>query len=129
MRQVLRTSIFLWILLIVFGLYIGFIFIFSWYSDIAVRKTWDAMMDTEFACEEGTEASVRPWSKGGKMRYCEPKKNGPWEAWSEGYIQIQGSFRYGEKDGEWRWFNSDGSVNRVMVYKNGNIISDTGLVK
>lgn len=83
------------------------------------NETWNAMQKSPFDCPKGTEITYHGWSENGQLRYCEPVKNGPWEAWMSGYKHVQGTYKNGQKDGKWIWFNKDGSVNKTIFYENG----------
>ena len=107
------------ILSVIAVLFISLPYLMSWQLSNSHKETWDAMREREFTCPEGTEATNRGWSKAGYMRYCEPEKNGKWEAWSEGYRQISGEYNKGKKHGAWHWYNRDGSIQKTVVYKNG----------
>lgn len=81
------------------------------------------MGKNEFTCPEGTELKIERWSKLGYSRICTPLKHGKWEAWSEGYKNIDGNFINGEEDGIWVWYNKDGSVYKKIEYNQGKEIS------
>ena len=52
---------------------------------------------------------------------------GPWVNYSEnGQIIMVGNYKNGKEDGEWKWFEKDGSTIKVLsgTYKNGEKISD-----
>jgi hypothetical protein len=100
-------------------LFFAFPYLMSWQLSDSHGKTWEAMNQTDLKCPSGTEVTSRGWSKAGYTRYCEPKKNGPWEAWSGGYRQIQGEYRNGLEHGRWIWFNEDGTIQSTIVYENG----------
>lgn len=123
MKKRLATIV-LWVLGAGVALYFGFSYLMSWQFSRSYSDTWSAMEKSTFTCEPNTDATTRAWSKAGNMRYCEPKKNGAWEAWSEGYRHIQGEYKNGKEHGAWRWFNPDGTISRTIVYDGGNVISD-----
>lgn len=57
-------------------------------------------MDTiEFPCPEGTEERRERWSKLGYSKKCVPFVHGKWEAWSDGYKNIEGYYEHGIKKG------------------------------
>jgi hypothetical protein len=118
------AKITLWLLGGGIVLYFGLSFLMSSQLSKSVSDTWKAMDDTSFTCPPGTDVTTRGWSKSGYMRYCEPKKNGPWEAWSEGYRHIQGEYKNGKEHGTWRWFSPNGTIEKTIVYDGGNIISE-----
>ncbi|MCK5455890.1 MAG: hypothetical protein KAI45_02110 [Melioribacteraceae bacterium] len=109
----------LWIIGIFALLFITLPYLMSWQFSSSHKDTWDIMDNSDFKCPPNTEITTRGWSKVGYMRYCEPKKNGPWEAWSEGYKNIQGEYYNGKKHGKWTWFNSDGSTQSTITYEYG----------
>lgn len=110
-------------------LYIGISLLVSWQYSRSHSETWAAMERSTLECSPGTEVTTRGWSEAGYLRYCEPKKNGPWEAWSNGYRQVQGEYRDGKEHGTWRWFNRDGSIQSTVVYNNGSKVSEQGAAK
>lgn len=116
------SRIILWALGSFALLFFALPYLMSWQLSSSHDKTWEAMRELEMICPPNTEVTTRGWSKAGYMRYCEPKKNGPWEAWSEGYRQIQGAYRNGQKHGTWQWFNRDGSIQSTIEYRNGNAV-------
>lgn len=77
-----------------------------------------------FSCPEGFEEKRERWSKLGYSRTCNPSKDGKWEAWDNGYKNIEGFYKNGQEDGKWVWYNKDGSVYRIVEYKNGKEISN-----
>ncbi len=78
------------------------------------------MSKNELSCPAGYKVTNRGWSKAGYMRYCEPYKHGPWEAWSEGYLQVKGEYKHGKKYGAWQWYNRDGSIKKAISYDGNN---------
>jgi hypothetical protein len=123
------ATIFLWSVGALVALYIGIMYLVSWQYSRSHSETWAAMERSTLECSPGTEVTTRGWSEAGYLRYCEPKKNGPWEAWSNGYRQVQGEYRDGKEHGTWRWFNRDGSIQSTVVYDNGSKVSEQGAAK
>ena len=80
------------------------------------------MSKTDLNCPPNTEATTRGWSKAGYMRYCEPKRNGVWEAWSEGYRHVLGEYKNGIKHGKWKSFDKNGTIKTITTYENGKEI-------
>ena len=113
----------LWLLGAGIVFYFGLLFLVSRQLSQSMSDTWNAMETSTFPCPPGTEVTTRGWSEAGYMRYCEPKKDGPWEAWSEGYRHIQGEYKNGKEHGTWRWFNQDGTIQKTVIYDGGNIVS------
>ena len=68
--------------------------------------------------------TYRGWGINGQERYCEPLKNGPWEAWEGGYKAIQGGYRNGKEHGTWTWYHKDGRTYRIIEYDNGIEVSN-----
>jgi hypothetical protein len=118
-----RAKTILW----VFGggivLFLGCSFLISWQLSQSMSDTWKAMEVHTFSCPLGSSVTTRGWSKAGYMRYCEPNKDGPWEAWSEGYRHIQGEYKSRREHGTWYWFNQDGTIQKTVVYDAGNLVS------
>jgi len=115
------------IILVVLGLavivFFALPYLVSWQVSESHQETWQAMKQKEFTCPENTEATFRGWSEAGYMRYCEPRKNGPWEAWSGGYLHVSGEYLHGQKHGVWRWYNSDGTIQTTKHYSNGQEVT------
>ena len=82
--------------------------------------SWEAMKAEKMLCPEGYEVTTRGWSEAGYMRYCEPHKHGPWEAWSQGRMQVKGTYQNGKLHGIWQWFDSDGNVSKTATYELGS---------
>jgi hypothetical protein len=123
MKKLLAT-IFLWGVGVLVVLYVGISVLIPWLYSRNQTETWASMERSTFECPAGTDVTTRGWSEAGYLRYCEPKKNGPWEAWSSGYRQVQGEYRNGKEHGTWRWFNRDGSIQSTIVYDNGSKVSE-----
>lgn len=100
-------------------LYLLISFGMSTYINSSARMTWYNMHKEEFKCPDGTDITYRGWSEGGRQRYCEPVKNGPWEAWMSGYKWVEGSYKSGKKHGVWKWFDESGNVTKSIRYANG----------
>jgi hypothetical protein len=86
-----------------------------------MMKTQLAMNKVSFACLSGAVVKTERWGFLGFSRYCvvHELKNGPWEAWEGEYLQVKGGYRDGFPDGEWNWFNKDGSRIRQSTYALG----------
>jgi len=100
-------------------LYLLVMGIFTTSINSSSQETWKNMNSSSFNCPAGTEVTHRGWSENGTLRYCEPVKNGPWEAWMSGYKQVEGSYLHGKKQGQWRWFNKAGEITNTITYNNG----------
>ncbi len=88
-------------------------------------NTWESMKDGVFECPPGLEEKTERWSKLGYSRSCVKPKHGKWEAWSEGYKHIDGFYNNGKKDGNWVFYNSDGTVSKEIEYKDGKEVQGT----
>jgi len=82
------------------------------------------MQSSAFTCPQGTESTNRAWSKAGHARYCEPLRNGKWEAWSEGHRQVEGEYKNGKESGTWRWYGADGRPYLEAIFENGTKVSE-----
>ena len=102
--------------------YFGFMSYISSKVSETRKKTWDAMSKNEFVCPDGTELRKDGWSKLGYSRTCVSLKHGKWEAWDNGYKNIDGYYNDGKKHGEWIWYRADGSVSTRITYMNGKEI-------
>ena len=114
----------LWVLGAALLFFVGFNLILSGQFSAGASDTWKAMESRSFSCPPGTEVTTRGWSKNGYMRYCEATRNGQWEAWSEGYLHVQGQYASGKEHGTWRWFNRDGSLAKTIVFDKGTKVSE-----
>lgn len=121
MKKVI-AKVTLWILGTFAVVFFSLPYIMTWLFNNSHEETWEAMQSIELSCPPDSEVTTRGWSKAGYSRYCEPKKNGPWEAWSGGYLQIRGEYQNGFKNGTWQWFNRDGTVQSEIVYRGGEEI-------
>ena len=95
------------------------------------QDTWSAMEAQPLSCPDGTEVSRDGWSKSGYLRYCEPLREGVWEAWDSGYRNILGAYRNGKEHGVWIFYNEDGSVRQTIEYNDGDEVTgeeDTDVV-
>jgi hypothetical protein len=107
----------------------GYLFA-TWWLSSAIRSSIDAtgaaMMASDFACPDGTFEKVSRWSKAGWARYCEAdgRKEGPWQAWEEQKLVVQGSYSRGKEQGTFTWFHSDGKTYRQKIYRHGEEIAD-----
>ena len=119
MKKVVAKVI-LWVLGTIAVLFLGLPYLMSWQLSSSHNDTWEAMTQKKLPCPQGTEETNRGWSKAGYMRYCEPYKHGPWEAWSGGYLQIKGEYKHGKEHGTWEWYNPDGSVQKTITYNSEN---------
>lgn len=105
-----------------------YLLIGAFFSDrltAASQATWAAMDASSFECPAATELRTEGWGKSGYSRTCAALKDGPWEAWEDGYMHITGSYRSGKEDGRWTFYNSDGSISHVIEYKNGVEVPST----
>jgi hypothetical protein len=98
-------------------------FISSQFSESSI-KTWNAMTASPFSCPEGKEVHTEGSSKLGRSRSCRPLVDGKWEAWESSYKAIDGEYRKGEKDGKWTWYHPNGSIYRIILYKNNVEVSN-----
>ena len=118
----LAARIFLFALGIVAVMFIAAPYVFSWLVSNSQEKSWVAMSQDQLVCPENTEITTRGWSEAGYSRYCEPNMSGPWEAWADGHLRVQGNYLNGEQTGTWRWFNEDGDVTKIVEYRNGEAV-------
>lgn len=93
--------------------------LFFGYVNTSSTDNWETMKAKDFNCPQGTEVSYRGWSENGSLRYCEPLKEGKWEAWMSGYKWVDGNYKNGKKHGKWINYNEDGSITNVTEYNNG----------
>ena len=118
------AKVILWILGLFAVVFFALPYIMTWLVNDSHEETWEAMQGVDLTCPSDSEVTVRGWSKAGYSRYCEPKKNGPWEAWAGGYLQVRGEYQNGLKHGKWQWFKRDGSVQSEISYRGGEAIGE-----
>ncbi len=83
------------------------------------------MRTSEFACPEGTEEKLEFWGQSGNSRSCVSPIHGKWEAWSDGYKNVDGFYEKGQKHGTWFFYNPDGTVYLEIEYDMGVEVSST----
>lgn len=81
------------------------------------NETWEAMKASKFECPPGMEVRTEGWSKLGVSRTCSSPRHGKWEAWSDGYKNVDGFYEHGKKHGVWVFYNPDGSVSKKIEYE------------
>ena len=81
----------------------------------------EAVRLVEFACGPGRAERVEQWGRSGASRGCfrEDVRDGPIIFWEEGYVNLEGRYHKGEKDGTWTVFNGNGSVFAEIVFERG----------
>ena len=92
-------------------------------------NTWEVMKKGGFDCPDGMEEKTERWSKLGYSRSCVRPKHGKWEAWSDGYKNIDGFYNHGKKHGIWVFYKSDGSISKKVEYRNDKEISTSATAK
>ena len=123
MNKVVAKSI-LWVLVLVAIFFCSLPYVMSWLFTSGHKITWEAMSKEEFICPKGYEVTNRNWSKAGYMRYCEPNKNGEWEAWSNGRLQIKGEYKNNKQHGTWQYFNKKGEIEKAITFENGQKVEE-----
>lgn len=91
-----------------------------------LKATHEAMSASSFSCDQEATEKTQRWSKLGWARYCERdgQKDGLWQAWEAQHLSIEGRYRDGQQHGRWVWFRPDGTLQRVIEYRNGEEVSD-----
>jgi len=117
------AKLFLYVLVGGLVVYVLATFYFSYRMAESHKRTWESMKSEPFPCPEGTEEKTEGWSKLGVSRTCSEARHGKWEAWSEGYKQIDGYYDHGKKNGKWVWYRSDGSISKSVEYNQGDEVS------
>lgn len=94
-----------------------------------IDKTHAAVTASDDPCDPESEAVIERWSELGWSRSCvrEGRRNGPWEAWSRQRLVIRGSYKDDLRSGEWAWYSDQGQVDRVIYYRDGQVVHDTEL--
>lgn len=88
--------------------------------------TYTAMQEVAFDCPAVASFGVENWGNDGYARYCQEGgiKHGAWEAWQDGFRNIEGGFVNGEEDGEWSVFDSGGKLLRTVMYHQGKAVEE-----
>ena len=91
-----------------------------------LEKSRIALERSELTCPDEGRPRIERWGEIGWSRYCEVsgQKDGPWQAWENQRLAIQGAYADAERHGTWTWFHSDGSVYRQKTYHHGEELSD-----
>ena len=121
--KIFRTTVFV-LALISIGFFV-FVNYVTQQSKERATKNYEAMKSSEFLCPEGMEEKLELWGQGGNSRSCVSPKHGKWEAWSEGYKNIDGYYENGKKHGVWLFYNPDGTVKLEIEYDRGIEVSST----
>jgi hypothetical protein len=81
----------------------------------------EAVRSIDFACEGGSSEKIERWGAAGASRGCyrDGKRDGRFVFWEEGYLNLEGFYSDGEKDGTWTVFNGDGSTFVEIVFEKG----------
>ena len=81
----------------------------------------EAIKNISFSCERGHEDRIQRWSETGYSRGCYKDKSlhGRWVAWEGSFMNIEGRYNNGLKDGEWLIFDNNGQVYRKISYEKG----------
>lgn len=81
----------------------------------------EAIRLLDFTCDTGETEKIEPWGRSGASRGCyrHERKNGRIIFWEEGYVNLEGYYREGMKDGTWTVFNGDGSIFVEIVFEEG----------
>jgi len=99
--------------------YFAFMTYVSYQMRASSDKTWGAMKASNFECPPGMDVRTEGWSKLGVSRTCSSPRHGKWEAWSDGYKNIDGFYEHGKEHGVWIFYNKDGSISKKIEYKRG----------
>ena len=93
--------------------------------------TYAAMTATDFSCPQDYRVEIENWGNDGYARFCslEGVKEGDWQAWQEGFLNIEGGFLAGEEEGEWLIYNEQGQLIRRVEYRAGKVESDEQLAE
>jgi antitoxin component YwqK of YwqJK toxin-antitoxin module len=78
-------------------------------------------MEIELACDKNSEEISEKWGKTGQARGCSdgPTRQGMWAFRDEGYLNLEGFYENGRKQGTWTVFNQDGTVFARIYFDNG----------
>ncbi|MFT5483586.1 MAG: hypothetical protein ACI9GW_002243 [Halieaceae bacterium] len=88
--------------------------------------TFTAMSEVDFKCSDTSSVQVENWGNDGYARFCtlDGKKHGDWQAWQDGYLNIEGGFLAGEEEGSWKIFGGEGALQRAVVYRAGEVVEE-----
>lgn len=103
---------------------IGVIVYLTWMTSNEREAIFEARKLSPIACQDGTSENTRPWRKMDTIRYCEPAINGPVQVWSGAFLSAEGEFLHGRQHGRWTMHAPLGQHSRIVIYNNGEVVSD-----
>lgn len=78
----------------------------------------EKMNESEFKCPPNATKRITGWGEIGLSRFC-MTYNGPWQAWEDGVLRVDGYYIDNKEHGEWTWYAKDGSVEKNITYQHG----------
>lgn len=86
--------------------------------------TYAAMNAEGFRCPGQSAVNVENWGNDGYARFCtvDGLKQGDWEAWQDGFRNIEGRFAAGEEEGDWKVLDAEGRLLRTVTYHQGKVV-------
>lgn len=86
------------------------------------QEPWIIAMEADnHTCPDGAMVEWHKWGKNGKAKSCK-MKHGKFTGWENGKKTIEGYYEYGKKQGEWKWFNQEGKIIKIIIYKDNKEI-------
>jgi len=85
----------------------------------------EAMLAEKLTCPKGSHPEIERWGgigENGWLQACK-MKHGTFTAWRGEVKMVQGEYINGNKEGVWFHWNSDGTKNIEVTYKNNKEVS------
>ena len=117
-------SLTMWLILLVVLAGVGVIVYLTWMTSNEQEAIFQARKLSPISCPAGTSENTRPWRKMDTIRYCEPDINGPVQVWSGAFLSAEGEFLHGRQHGRWTMHAPLGQHSRIVIYNNGELVSD-----
>lgn len=119
-------TIFSCILLGVVLFFVGFSYLLGRSFHSQQVETYNAVSKISLHCPAGTVQAIEYWGKVGYSVSCRRNgvKDGPWQAWEYGYLNIAGEYKDGKEHGTWLVHNKDGTTFRTIKYDAGKELSN-----
>ena len=86
----------------------------------------EAMLNEDLKCPDNATGEIRRWGgidENGWSHSCR-MNHGKYHVWRNDVLAIEGQYKFGEKEGEWVFRDKKGEVIRVVVYKDGEVVSE-----
>lgn len=76
-----------------------------------------AYFNEKLSCQPPAVEQFEPWGQSGSLHTCKIT-HGPFVTFEWGYVRMRGQYNNGNKIGIWRWYGSDGKIEKEIDYSN-----------